>query len=158
MIISTWLIGIMTSNLLSYPQICPIIINRTVFQHENYLKQGLQKFGQAGGGSGLLVSVSLLDGLKNSTKRLSHFLLWSSIRYYIGTAYSQKDLFIFSPWKHQWTIGNTETNCLFLLLYTKKEKNEKRMKRVTNTKTKKNNYFSATTAQLGRWKLVYCLL
>lgn len=43
-------LDIITLNLLSYSQFCPIVINRTVFQYllENFLKQGTQKLGQTG--------------------------------------------------------------------------------------------------------------
>ena len=61
-------------------------INRTIFQYiyENYLKRRSQIHGQAGMGSGLLVSVSRLGARKISSKRPYHFILLKTVnhRYY----------------------------------------------------------------------------
>ena len=71
----------------------PLQLTVLQYTHEIYLKQGLQKLGQTGRRSGLLVSVSLSSAQRNYTKRTSHFLpLSTSIRHYIGNPYSQKDL------------------------------------------------------------------
>ena len=63
-------------NLLSYPQFCPTIINRTVFQciNENWLKQGSQKPGQTRRGWGLLVSLFFGVFKESPQKRSSNFL------------------------------------------------------------------------------------
>ena len=147
MIIRIWLIGYNYNKSTVTLSILPIIINRTGFQYicENCLKQGLQKFGQTGRDSGLLVSVSVFDAQRNCTKRHSHFLPLKIP----GIIATKQTLIIHEmTFPFSSTENTTKSQVLKRQYYCLIIKERK--KRVINNKTKKQNYFSACNKQLVR--------